>query len=78
MLATVTVSDKPFAIETKRFLFPARVETCCEECGHALCKDEYISYPAFNDTETVAFYCSHCEHETEVKLKLTIGVEVLP
>lgn len=70
-----------FEIEVKRFYLPFTIHSCCPACGLAdecdLQAEQYLSYPAIGTPESVGFYCSECDHEWEVNVKLGITLELV-
>lgn len=66
-------------IESKRLQLPVKVKVKCPNCGHEIeinFERDYLSYPAINEFENVGFCCYECETDSEVMIKLKVGLEV--
>jgi len=76
----VTNKEVAFELCEKRFNLPATIDGVCPKCGSPFSKnyeDHYLSYPFTNKDMTEHLYCSHCEHEWNVKIRLTLKLEIV-
>lgn len=73
---------EPFdADDAKRFHVPGAVLTGeCPKCGATYEHDfgeSYLSYPRANEPEDFTCWCSACDHEWVIRLKLVISLALV-
>jgi hypothetical protein len=67
---------QPFPVDVKRFYVPfAKLEGECPNCHEPIVYafgDQYLSYPTANAVNDFGLWCSKCDHEWSVKIRLDI------
>lgn len=78
-IITVEQDDEPIETDIKRFYFPATIKTTCK-CGKPIAyhgTEHYLSYPKLNAPQKLVLWCEHCDAEREIKIRLSLRVEVV-
>jgi hypothetical protein len=69
-----------YVVDVKRFHLPYAVVDDCPKCArvvrHKLSSDDYLSYPELGPFQKW-MWCSGCDHEWKVKLRLDIRLEAV-
>lgn len=76
----ITNTNRPMALDIKRFYAPFKLKHSCPKCGHDCgdyFEDNYISYPIINQAENIDFYCDECGHEWSGQIKIRVTAKVV-
>ena len=71
--------NRSTSIDVKRFYLPAIIKGKCPKCGTPTeidLESDYLSYPILNEFECRHLYCSECEHEQEIEIKIEMTLSV--
>lgn len=79
MKATIKPVHKPFELELKRCYLPFVLRSTCPKCGTEAVYDDsyYLSYPKVGEPESYTVLCEECNFKWELKLRLTLNLEVV-
>lgn len=81
-MALILTQPGEFKIDVKRFYLPGcTLSGVCPNCKKAFERDfgsRYLAYPKANESFDVFLWCSECDHEWVVAMRLNVTLELLP
>lgn len=78
-MALILTQPGPFKIDDKRFRLPGcTISGDCPKCKKQFERDlgdHYLTYPEANEPFDLVLWCSECDHEWVVTMRLNITME---
>ena len=79
-MSKILNKTKPYELDVKRCYLPFSIITNCPNCGSTIERDvstDYLSFPYLNSKECVGLYCTECENDFVIDIKISINVDIL-